>query len=554
MGQQTIGVGQVPLHHARARVPRATRSWSRRARAGAAVLCLVLAACGGLPTDYDRSESLRFKPTPPTRLVEWAVSHQPANPEHSGVKPIRSGMDALVTRIALIDAAEQALDLQYFRFAPDVTGLVLLRRLLAAADRGVRVRLLLDDFASSGQDDRLLALDSHPNFEVRLFNPLRSRVVRAFELLFDFERVNRRMHNKSMTADYAVTVVGGRNIGDPYFDAEAEHSFVDLDVLAVGPVVDETARAFDEYWNSDVAVPVAVVLREAQGVGLGAVRAELEAHEVAVRRSEYARAVRTSPFAVRLKEDALSFAPVRAIVVHDPPTKGQGEARPEALLGKRLGERLRQAKESVHIITPYFVPTTVGVDGLGELADRGVSVTVLTNSLASTDMPVAHMGYARYREHLLERGVRLFEVRPDAVPPARAAVPAPSSASTDAAGLGSSGGSVGSSRSSLHAKVFVIDRRILFVGSLNFDPRSAYINTEMGMAFESSAIVDRMVSELETVLEDVAWQLRLDEDGELEWVERTGGASSVFHDEPQTTSGQRFTTDLLSLLPIEGQL
>jgi putative cardiolipin synthase len=449
------------------------------------------------------------------------------------VYALPDGRDAFAARVFLADAAERTLDARYYIWHNDLSGGLLFGAVRRAADRGVQVRLLLDDFSTAGLDPLLAALDAHPNIQVRLFNPFRHRRWRALGYLDDFARVNRRMHNKSFTADGRATVVGGRNVGDEYFDAGHDVSFADLDVLAVGPVAGEVARDFDRYWACRSACPAARVLPPADHAavaGLGAAVAMVERGAA----WEYSRAVADSPFARALETGQLPFEWAVVRMVSDDPAKGLGRTPDDDLFWPRLKRVLGRPGREVRLVSPYFVPGARGVRFLGEMAGRGVSTAVLTNSLEATDVPAVHAGYAKRRRALLRAGVSLYEMRREfSPPPVKASGPA------------------GRSKASLHAKTFLVDRSRVFVGSFNFDPRSARLNTEMGFVIESAALARAIGDALRRDMPDRAYKVRLGKGGVPEWVERRDGREVVHGAEPGTGFWRRAAVSVLGVLPVE---
>jgi putative cardiolipin synthase len=437
--------------------------------------------------------------------------------------------------VLLAQAAERSLDVQYYMWKKDMTGTLLFRALHQAAERGVRVRLLLDDNNTSGLDATLAALDSHPNIEVRLFNPFAMRSLRAVGYIFDFFRKNRRMHNKSFTADNQATIIGGRNVGDEYFGAADDVLFADLDVMAVGPVVKAVSNDFDHYWGSQSSYPVDRLLPPADSTVLS----DLASTALRIERDpatlSYVSALRNSSFVSELVEGnlALEWAPTR--MVSDDPAKGLGLAAPEALLPHKLKQILSDPAAEVELVSPYFVPTAAGVDSFKGLAERGVKVKVLTNSLEATDVAAVHAGYAKRRKPLLEAGILLYESRSLS----------PNVRRRDGAGMS------GSSDSSLHAKTFSVDRSRVFIGSFNFDPRSAELNTEMGFVIDSPVLAGQIAAAFNSTIPVNAYEVRLSDTGQLYWIERLQG-NQVRHDtEPGTSFWQRAGVWIISLLPIE---
>jgi len=484
---------------------------------------LFLAGCAGLPGGVERSHSSALAGTGDTRLGRSLAAATAANPGRTGVHALDNARDAFAARVLLAHAAERSLDVQYYIWHNDTTGALMCEALWLAAERGVRVRLLLDDNNTRGMDEAIAALDAHPSIEVRLFNPYANRGFRLGELLTDFARVNRRMHNKSLTADNQASIVGGRNVGDEYFGADSPVEFTDLDVLAVGAVVSEVSSSFDAYWNSESAYPAASL------IAAPPTRIPWEKVHESPEAARYLEAVRATPLVAQLLAGKLPFEWARAHVVQDDPSKVlQPPERSELHLLPRLLATMGEPARELDIISPYFVPTKEGTSTLAALAQRGVKVRVLTNSLAATDVAPVHAGYAKYREELLRSGVHLYELKP--------------SAEKDKDKRGG-----GSSDASLHAKTLAVDRSRIFVGSFNFDPRSARLNTEMGVVLESAALATRLSAALDRDLASAAYEVRLSADGSLEWIEGATRHAS----EPGTGLLRRLWIHFLSILPIE---
>ncbi|WP_324749788.1 phospholipase D family protein [Sphingomonas sp. LY54] len=505
---------------------------------GAGLAVRVLAP---LPSLENRTASRAYADTGDTalgRAIAPAVAAAPAG--HSGIHPLADPAGAFAARILLARAAESSIDAQYYIWHADLTGTLLFDELRAAAERGVRVRLLLDDNNTVGLDPVLAALDAHPNIEVRLFNPFTIRAPRLIGFLTDFSRLNRRMHNKSFTVDNQATIVGGRNIGDEYFGAGDGALFADLDVLGVGPVVADVSADFDSYWASLSSYPADRIVPASGGPTEIAARAADAARDPGAR--PYLEAVRDSPFVRQLVERAIvmEWAPTR--MISDDPAKGLGRAAPEQLLVAKLKDALGEPRRTLGLVSGYFVPAKAGTAAFAAMAGRGVQVTILTNALEATDVPIVHAGYVKWRKKLLAAGVRLYEMRGSA-PGSRPR--------RHASGVGGSGSKLSGAGSALHAKTFAVDGRRVFVGSFNFDPRSAHLNTELGFVIESPALAERMQAAFERSAPARTYEVRLSPEGEIYWIERRDGREIRHATEPGTTRWQRAAVALLSLLPIE---
>lgn len=444
---------------------------------------MLTGACASLPTGYERETMTAFTDTQVTGLGLRSTAVMMMQPGKSRLIPLVDGVDAFYTRIAIITRAERSLDIQYFLWHKDVTGQVMLKHVLDAADRGVRVRMLLDDLDNQRLDPEWYALDTHPNISIRLFNPFVTRGFKYVDFFTDTARINRRMHNKSMTADNQFTIVGGRNIGDEYFDAMPDNNFYDMDVLATGPVVSQVSHAFDVYWNHETAVPIyAFDHNKATAEDLESTRKALNAFREAQLDSQYADDVRASGIVEALRggkyEHPAFFG--TAEVIFDDPDKGLGKPLDEiSTMNDLLAPYFDNAKREIILISPYFVPGDEGVEAVVGRVRQGLEVGVITNSYGSTDSTPVHAGYSRYREPLLAGKVQIYEVKPDSRKERRV-------------------GSVAfDSEASLHTKSFIIDRETVFIGSLNLDPRSVDINTEMGIVFHSPEMAEHMASELD---------------------------------------------------------
>jgi putative cardiolipin synthase len=506
-----------------------------------------LVGCASLPPNNGRTPSIAFTDTSDTLLGKAASSAVAAHPGMNGIYSLPRGRDAFALRMVLIANAQRSIDLQYFIWRGDTTGLLMFDELWKAADRGVRIRLLLDDQVTRGLDDTLAALDAHPNIEVRLFNPYASRRgFRAGETLGSFKRINRRMHNKSFTVDNQVTVIGGRNIGNEYFGADESLDFSDLDVAAMGPIVHDVSNQFDLYWNDEAAYPVDRIVGKPDDLILATERAKWRNEWAKPEAQRYIEAVRNMPMVDQLRERRLPLEWATAKLVYDEPEKiRQPIEKKETHMLPRLEAAMGKPMRELDLISPYFIPGDDGMEGLGELRQRGVTVRVLTNSLAATDTAPVHAAYKRYRRELLRMNVVLYELKPSAETTENKA----NRDEDEKHGFGSSG-------ASLHAKTFAIDRNRVFVGSFNVDPRSAYLNTEMGALIDSATLSQRLSSAFDTWIPNDAYQVRLANDGhDLEWIERDNGlAVRSYTKEPNTSVWRRMWINFMSILPLEGLL
>jgi putative cardiolipin synthase len=502
------------------------------------MLGVLLQGCASLPASVERSATFAYTDTADTPLARIAnASTSDAQRTLSGFRVLPTGDYSLDARIALARRATRSIDAQYYQVHDDAVGLRFLRELRDAAARGVRVRLLLDDFYTTGLDELFSAFAAHPNVEVRLFNPLPSRAnssaQRVLASLHEFGRVNHRMHNKLLVADNALAVTGGRNIGDEYFMSGAAANFIDLDVLATGTVVHHLSDAFDAYWNSEHSYPIGSIARRiadpeaarqrfAERVRVHATEWPVEPHDMFGRPS-----VARQLDAGRL---SLHFAPARVLI--DPPDKVR-RSRSQSTEGTAFFDaihQLRSAHAEVLIASPYFIPGERGVDVMREMVGHGVRLSVLTNAADATDEPMVHFAYARYRHEMLRAGVQIYELGGRLI-----------AQSEEVRVLRSSLGR-------LHAKVALIDRRHVMVGSMNLDARSARSNTELSVSIESPALAGELSSLVERGGHLVgAYKLRLAPDGDhIEWVARVGEQEVVTRQEPGATLLSRLWLWMLS--------
>ncbi len=497
---------------------------------------ILLSACGPSVRQFEKTVTHALAEPPQSYLARHSRSLGSPGGERSGVRMLSDGEEALAARLLLAAKAERTIDAQYYLLHDDPTGHIFASSLVQAADRGVRVRLLLDDMATSGYDTMTAALDLHPNIEIRLFNPFWREKGKVLNALNDFRRINRRMHNKSMTFDNAFTIVGGRNIGAEYFLAKEITNYRDLDVLATGPVVGEVSDSFDEYWISRFAVPARVVIGEPEDLTLKEARARLQQLEDDARQTEFVEALIKSANTDFAREN-FKVDWVSARVYADPVSKIVREHEEDDILARQLLPYFENARKEVHIVSAYFVPLNSGVTWLSRLEERGVDVEVITNSIASNDVAAVYAHYAKKRKALLRAGVELYELRPDSLQREQLGV------------------NWETSRSGLHTKAFTIDDRYLFVGSFNMDPRSVSINTEMGIMIDSPQLTEQTIGQLETALPRNTYQLQLTEEDRIIWLtERDDKATSLYQQEPTGTVLQHIWAGFLGILPIGSQL
>jgi putative cardiolipin synthase len=465
-----------------------------------------------------------------------------AHPGKTGVVMLRSGRDAFVARAMLAEQAEKSIDVQYYMYHQDTVGGLLTFLLLKAADRGVRVRILIDDMYGNVDEDAWVALDAHPSVEVRLFNPWVRGKSRLIQSLFRFRDINRRMHAKSFTVDNQVTILGGRNIGDEYFAADKDLAFTDRDVLVIGPPVAKVSSEFDNYWNNEFAYSTNSLVRQGTSEELDVLRAEKASLFEKNTTSAYVDALNTSPLAKGIRDRTLAFSWSTAQLIHDSPEK---KSRPEGwedkLLISQLAPFITSAKKSVDIVSPYFVPGERAKDALCKLSNDGVKVRILTNSLASNDVLAVHASYSKYRRPLLRCGVELYEFDES---------------------LKSQKGKLftwlpGLAKSSLHAKTMVFDGETMFVGSFNFDQRSLYLNNEIGLIFRDPEIAGDAAKRFAENVNKVAFKVEFSsEEGtiNLRWVGGQGGPDVLVEEEPYASTLQKLTVGILKWLPIDAQL
>ncbi len=489
----------------------------------AAVIAAVsaLAGCAGLPRHVHKTPSVAFQ-HPETTTLGRIVGADEMGKNLSGFRLLSSGETALASLVTLADHAERTLDIQYYIIHEDESTQEFLQHVRLAADRGVRVRLLVDDLNTAGEDRRFMHLSSHANVEVRVFNPFTagrfSNWTRFIASATDIRRINHRMHNKLFVADDALAITGGRNIGDQYFTLDPRSNFVDLDVVAAGPIVPQLSATFDQFWNSKYAIPIASV----------ASSVEAETKSPPPLEAQFSDSDKWLQQELDAQKLQLIWAP--ATVLADRPAKIASETSPdeELTIANDITALMGTAQQDLSIISPYFIPGKEGVALIAKLVAAGVKVRILTNSLASTDSPLVDIGYARYRVPLLKLGVDLREMRPK---------------------LGQKHARFHpfrSSNASLHAKALVIDQKIVFIGSLNMDERSAKINSELGLVISSAEIAHEVTSLLDDISTDGSYKLQLDSHGRVEWVSGEGSTQKIWHTDPATSRTERLWLKILT--------
>ena len=496
-----------------------------------------------LPNIRDRAPDTAISDTHGTQLAREVSKRRPDNEAVSGLRLLRHGKDAFAARSSLARAAERSIDVQYYIWHDDLSGSLLLDELEAAARRGVRVRVLVDDIGIPRLDARLVCFNALDNVEVRIWNPCRIRKPKSVNWLFDFKRLNRRMHSKSFTVDNQAAILGGRNIGDEYFGARKDGLFADLDVLCVGPIVPCVSQAFDAYWNAPQAYPASSILGPVSP--LKRRRVSAKAHKLArsAPAAEYNEAIHALPVFDDITNGTVRMEWAPATLVNHDYTDDKRPGIDQLGLEEIMPKGLPEPVSELDIMSGYFVPTRSGAQALAWLARRGVRVRVLTNCYAATDVGFVHAGYAPYREQLLAAGVELFEMpAPDDKPKsARKFVRTGSLRSRARRGDGRT----------LHAKAIVVDRRSLYVGSANFDPRSARLNTELGIVIESPQFAGKFADVFSQEIIPRSYCLGMDENECVYWIDARDEEPEREYSEPDMNWMARGVIGLLGKLPIE---
>lgn len=522
-------------------VPRTRPAATVRSGTACLLALLLLAACATRFAAGAREPAAAIRAPAGNELARIAAV---AAGGDSAVRVLDTGAEAFTERAALIEAAQSSIDAQYYIWNSDNSGRLLALALYAAAERGVRVRLLLDDVNIGDRDGALAALDAHPNIELRVYNPFAERrgLLKLFHFLNDFARLNRRMHNKSFTVDGAFTIVGGRNIGDEYFDAHPAFNFRDRDIVAAGPVVAEVGTMFDDFWNSPLSIPAGELggrpedhraddwqgMRTTAGAALRALGITVPAE-----RGEALAWIASSRARMRL-------APARLVRDDPPAPEAVGDTARAQPTAQALDALVREARREVVIESAYLVLDEAGLAIAGELHARGIAFSVLTNSLSSNDVTANHAAYARRRVPILRGNIRLHELRPDAAYCAEVIV--------------AGGGCSAERHLGLHSKTFVVDDDTVAIGSLNLNLRSAYLNAETAMIVRSPEIAREVRAAIRRGMEPAnSWEVRL-EDGAPVWRTLRDGKPLVERREPDTGWWRRVRSGAIAALPLEKYL
>ena len=460
----------------------------------------------------------------------------------SGFYLLSDNADAFVARFALATIAEKTLDIQYYIMHSDASGRYLAYAILSAADRGVHVRILVDDINLTGRDSNFKMLSQHENIEIRIFNPLSNRDwFRSVELLINLDRAGRRMHNKTFIADNTSAIIGGRNIGDEYFDARNNLNFVDLDLLTVGPIVNDITESFNDYWQSHWATPIESLSKtRVVKKQLMTLRSNLKDKWHRARNTEYFQTIKNAGFTQKIINKQIDFIWAEANLFYDRPEKISNDTLNQTIhIGPQVMPYFERANSEILIATPYFVPGNKGLNWLKNKKDQGIEITILTNSLAATDVIAVHAGYKKYRKQLVASNINLHELKPTAQPT-----------------LSKTNKLIeGSRHASLHAKYMVVDQQYVFVGSANIDPRSELLNTEIGIMVNSKALAKQTVELFKkSTSPDSSYQLRLNKENNLEWSTEEGGHDVYYSHEPKASLMKKLGVFIMSLLPIEDLL
>ena len=495
------------------------------------ITVMAITSCASVPLDYPKTASLALTDTEYTSLAKSFSNWRAADPDRNGFYPLTKGMDAFGARLKLMDAAELSIDAQYFLMKPDAAGLVFSGKLMEAADRGVRVRFLLDDIFTTVDDRALIVLNKHPNVELRIFNPISRKGLYYFNYLGHFRIANRRMHNKSFTVDNQAAIVGGRNIAEEYFQLQTKEEFIDFDMLSAGPIVKDISASFDTYWNHKLAIPMEALSYEYDDDALDEIRSRIKKAMQESGENVYAQAINTELMRDFYNGSLEPYFADAKVIIDDPQKLLEKISQDQKIVATAIAEALSKAKKEIIIITPYFIPGKNGVEFIKAITAKGVRIVLVTNSLATNNHTSVHSAYSSYRKPVLQAGVDLWEAR------------------ANAAGLTLDDGTTKFEQLTLHTKGILIDRRYTFVGSLNLDPRSIDIDTEMGVMIDSEDLANMLAERLLQRIPEMAYKLELDDKNKITWHATIDGQQVVETKEPLTTVWRRFLAWLLKIMP-----
>ena len=505
------------------------------------ILCVLslISGCVSLPTieNHQHRQMAIVDTDSTTRLGKALKAETDEHPGKSGVTLLQNPRDAFVARLMLTELSESSIDLQYYIWWDDISGTILYDALIRAANRDVRIRLLLDDNNTRELDSKLWMLNEHPNIYVRLFNPNQYRNHRLWGLFTNFARLNKRMHNKSFTIDNQATIVGGRNIGDEYFEVNDDFLFQDLDVLAVGKVVEDVSNDFDLYWNSAYAYPLESLIKK-KHVSVEKLTQKSAALTTDNKAEAYITSLRESSLAQEMMNRELELIWCDVTLISDSPRKVGKRSERKDLITFQLTELIGSPEKELVLVSPYFVPGRNGTNFLIDLAESGINITVLTNSFEATDVMAVHSGYVKRRKKLLKAGIKLYELKRES-----GTIP-----------MEEERGFTSSKASSLHAKTFVVDHDRVFVGSFNFDQRSFFLNTEMGFLIEHEELTGFISDTIQNQSGYRAYEVRLTPKNNLHWIQRSSDSYKVITKEPGIGFWNNVGLKILHLLPIEWML
>ncbi|MDE1234292.1 phospholipase D family protein [Vibrio aestuarianus] len=506
-------------------------------------LCTLLVACSSLPDNTTPPSTALYQSDSSQLSVSVEEQRQKLGlaSDETFMFLLETGVDSFVTRIALIEDAQESIDLQYYLFHSDLSGGLIVAALWQAAERGVRVRLLVDDIDLGGKDNSIERLNAHPNFEVRVFNPFVRGESRTIQYVTKLGKVTRRMHNKSFTVDGSVAILGGRNLADEYFTASEEVSFGDMDVVFAGESVKEVQQAFDLFWNNSLSYNIELLTDyRPQTSDLTALSASFDTFIKDNKKSQYVEAVNDDHFIELIKENEKVPYVGKTVVLYDDPRKiVSSRDKQEYNLAPKLHPYVTATKEELIIISPYFVPGKDGLELFQEIVDRGIKVKILTNSMMSNDVSLVHTGYSKYRKALLEMGVELHEIDSQEL--------------DELYELSNKKRPSNASKLSLHAKYYVMDRHLAFIGSFNLDPRSRNENTEIGILTKSEALGRYLAQKFDDYIDTVAFKLTL-EDGDIVWTKMKDGKAIRYTKDPYSSWWDRTKNNMAKILPMESQL